>query len=87
MFKDFCASVVSAHNAEQTLVVQVSTAEAEMSRTAGEPYANKRREAGVPLTAVRFLGILRDFVLLHALERSTAPAPHPRAWSPWLRTE
>jgi acetyl esterase/lipase len=51
----------------------VITAEADVLRDEGEAYANKLREAGVPVTAVRFQGIIHDFVMLNAL-RSTRAA-------------
>ncbi|WP_189944423.1 alpha/beta hydrolase, partial [Streptomyces aurantiogriseus] len=51
----------------------VITGEADVLRDEGEAYANKLREAGVPVTAVRFQGIIHDFVMLNAL-RSTHAA-------------
>ncbi|MEV0227035.1 alpha/beta hydrolase [Streptomyces sp. NPDC050704] len=45
----------------------VITAEADVLRDEGEAYANKLREAGVPVTAVRYQGIIHDFVMLNAL--------------------
>jgi acetyl esterase len=42
-------------------------------RDEGEAYANKLRAAGVPVTAVRYQGIIHDFVMLNAL-RGTAAA-------------
>ena len=42
-------------------------------RDEGEAYAAKLREAGVPVTAVRYAGIIHDFVMLNAL-RSTHAA-------------
>ncbi|MDT0467321.1 alpha/beta hydrolase [Streptomyces gibsoniae] len=53
-----------------TLVI---TGEADMLRDEGEAYADKLRRAGVPVTAVRFQGIIHDFVMLNAL-RSTQAA-------------
>ncbi|MER5405766.1 esterase, partial [Streptomyces sp. NPDC002769] len=35
-------------------------------------YANKLREAGVPVTAVRYQGIIHDFVMLNALRGTHA---------------
>ncbi|WP_340383979.1 alpha/beta hydrolase [Streptomyces sp. SS7] len=51
----------------------VITGEADVLRDEGEAYANKLRQAGVPVTAVRYQGIIHDFVMLNAL-RSTHAA-------------
>lgn len=51
----------------------VITGEADVLRDEGEAYAGKLREAGVPVTAVRYQGIIHDFVMLDAL-RSTHAA-------------
>jgi acetyl esterase/lipase len=50
----------------------VITAEADVLRDEGEAYANKLREAGVAVTAVRFQGIIHDFVMLNALRETQA---------------
>lgn len=50
----------------------VITGECDVLRDEGEAYANKLREAGVPTTAVRFQGIIHDFVMLHALAHTHA---------------
>ncbi|WP_234538694.1 alpha/beta hydrolase [Streptomyces shenzhenensis] len=50
----------------------VITGEADVLRDEGEAYANKLREAGVPVTAVRFQGIIHDFVMLDALRGTRA---------------
>ncbi|MFC9283280.1 alpha/beta hydrolase [Streptomyces collinus] len=50
----------------------VVTGEADVLRDEGEAYANKLREAGVPVTAVRFQGIIHDFVMLDALRGTHA---------------
>ncbi|MBK6010169.1 alpha/beta hydrolase [Streptomyces sp. MBT53] len=50
----------------------VITGEADVLRDEGEAYANKLREAGVPVTAVRFQGIIHDFVMLNALRGTQA---------------
>lgn len=52
-----------------TLVI---TGEADVLRDEGEAYANKLREAGIPVTAVRFQGIIHDFVMLNALRGTHA---------------
>ena len=48
------------------------TGEADVLRDEGEAYANKLREAGVPVTAVRYQGIIHDFVMLNALRETHA---------------
>ncbi|SES25429.1 Acetyl esterase/lipase [Lentzea xinjiangensis] len=53
----------------QALVI---TAEADVLRDEGEAYADKLREAGVPVTAVRYAGAIHDFVMLNALRGTHA---------------
>ena len=50
----------------------VITGEADVLRDEGEAYANKLREAGVAVTAVRFQGVIHDFVMLNALRETHA---------------
>ncbi|MFF5338444.1 alpha/beta hydrolase [Streptomyces sp. NPDC013181] len=50
----------------------VITGEADVLRDEGEAYANKLRQAGVPVTAVRFQGVIHDFVMLNALRGTHA---------------
>ncbi|MGX1487952.1 alpha/beta hydrolase [Streptomyces tendae] len=50
----------------------VITGEADVLRDEGEAYANKLREAGVPVAAVRYQGIIHDFVMLNALRETHA---------------
>ncbi|MDX3660505.1 alpha/beta hydrolase [Streptomyces sp. ID05-26A] len=53
----------------QALVI---TAEADVLRDEGEAYADKLRQAGVPVTAVRYAGAIHDFVMLNALRGTHA---------------
>ncbi|MFC4303285.1 alpha/beta hydrolase [Cohnella boryungensis] len=50
----------------------IITGEADVLRDEGEAYADKLREAGVSVTAVRFQGIIHDFVMLNALAHTAA---------------
>ncbi|ORA33446.1 alpha/beta hydrolase [Mycobacterium aquaticum] len=50
----------------------VITAEADVLRDGGEAYAAKLRQAGVPVTQVRFGGTIHDFMMLNALRSSRA---------------
>ncbi|MET9502933.1 alpha/beta hydrolase [Streptomyces sp. NPDC006622] len=50
----------------------IITGEADVLRDEGEAYANKLRQAGVPVTAVRYQGIIHDFVMLNALRETHA---------------
>jgi acetyl esterase len=50
----------------------VVTGEADVLRDEGEAYANKLRQAGVPVTAVRYQGVIHDFVMLNALRETHA---------------
>ncbi|WP_327433782.1 alpha/beta hydrolase [Streptomyces sp. NBC_01236] len=64
----------------------VITGEADVLRDEGEAYANKLREAGVPVTAVRFQGIIHDFVMLNALRETHAAEAAIRLATDILRT-
>ncbi|MER7915514.1 MULTISPECIES: alpha/beta hydrolase [unclassified Streptomyces] len=50
----------------------VITGEADVLRDEGEAYAARLRAAGVPVTAVRFQGVIHDFVMLNALRDTHA---------------
>jgi acetyl esterase len=63
----------------------IITAEADMLRDEGEAYANKLREAGVRVTAVRFQGTIHDFVMLNALAHTAAARGAITLATAWLR--
>jgi len=63
----------------------IITAEADVMRDEGEAYANKLREAGVRVTAVRFQGTIHDFVMLNALATSAAARGAIALATAWLR--
>ena len=46
--------------------------EADVLRDEGEAYAVKLRESGVDVTAIRFQGIIHDFVMLNVLDQTNA---------------
>jgi acetyl esterase len=63
------ATIAELQGLPQALVI---TAEADVLRDEGEAYANKLREAGVAVTALRYQGIVHDFVMLNALRPTHA---------------
>ena len=65
----------------------IITAEADVVRDEGEAYANKLREAGVRVTAVRFGGTIHDFVMLNALAHTAAARGAIALATAWLREE
>ncbi|MGP4043143.1 alpha/beta hydrolase [Streptomyces sp. 2A115] len=50
----------------------VITGEADVLRDEGEAYANKLRQAGVPVTAIRYQATIHDFVMLNTLRETHA---------------
>lgn len=48
------------------------TAECDVLRDHGEAFAAKLREAGVDVTAVRYGGIIHDFVMVNSLHETSA---------------
>ncbi|MFE3582745.1 alpha/beta hydrolase [Streptomyces vinaceus] len=63
----------------------VITAEADVLRDEGEAYAARLREAGVPVTALRALGTIHDFVMLDALRDTRAARTAVRLAADTLR--
>lgn len=65
----------------------IITAEADVLRDEGEAYGNKLREAGVPVTTVRFQGIIHDFVMLNDLANTEAARGAMTLANAWLKQE
>ncbi|MBO7748269.1 alpha/beta hydrolase [Paenibacillus sp. MWE-103] len=63
----------------------VITGEADVLRDEGEAYAAKLREAGVRVTAVRFQGIIHDFVMLNELAGTAAARGALLLANAWLQ--
>jgi acetyl esterase len=76
------ASVEELRGLPEALVI---TAEADVLRDEGEAYANRLRSAGVRATAVRFQGIIHDFVMLNALAGTAAARGAMKLAIAWLR--
>jgi len=76
------ASIEQLRNLPKALVI---TGEADVLRDEGEAYAAKLREAGVEVTAVRFQGIIHDFVMLNALADTNAKKGALLLATSWLK--
>lgn len=58
--------------------------EADVLRDEGEAYAKRLRLAGVDVTAMRFQGVIHDFVMLNALDRTEACRAAMDASTDWI---
>lgn len=63
------ASAAQLQGLPETMILN---GEADVLRAEGEAFAEKLRAACVPVTAIRFQGIIHDFVMLNALDQTQA---------------
>lgn len=63
----------------------IMVGQADVLRDEGEAYANKLREAGVRVTAVRFQATIHDFLLLNAIANTAATRGAMTLAINWLR--
>lgn len=61
--------------------------EADVLRDEGEAYARRLREAGNDVTAVRYQGMIHDFVMLHALDQTKACRAAMNSSVEWIKTK
>lgn len=61
--------------------------EAGVLRDEGEAYARRLREAGNDVTAVRYQGMIHDFVMLHALDQTKACRAAMNSSVEWIKTK
>jgi acetyl esterase len=54
------------------MAATVTLIEADVLRDEGEAYAAKLRTPGVPVTTVRYDGVVHDFMLLNAMSEAQA---------------
>lgn len=59
--------------------------EADVLRDEGEAYARKLRDVRVPVTAMRFQGMIHDFVMLNALDGTKACRAAMNAAVAWIK--
>ncbi len=77
-----CASTEQLSGLPEAMILN---GEADVLRDEGEAFAGKLREAGVPVTALRFQAIIHDFVMLHSLDRTEACRAAMDASTEWIK--
>ena len=77
-----CASTEQLSGLPEAMILN---GEADVLRDEGEAYARKLREAGVPVTALRFQAIIHDFVMLHSLDQTEACRAAMDASTEWIK--
>lgn len=76
------ASMEQLKNFPQTMILN---GEADVLRDEGEAFARKLRDAGVGVTAMRFQGIIHDFVMLNELDQTKACRGAMNASVSWIK--
>ena len=69
-------------NLPETMILN---GEADVLRDEGEAFARKLRDAGVAVTAMRFQGMIHDFVMLNALDQTNACRAAMDASVAWIK--
>lgn len=77
-----CASTEQLSGLPEAMILN---GEADVLRDEGEAYAQKLREAGVPVTALRFQAIIHDFVMLHSLDQTEACRAAMDVSTEWIK--
>ncbi|EUJ31351.1 lipase [Listeria floridensis FSL S10-1187] len=65
----------------------ILTGEADVLRDEGEAYARRLRDAGVPVTQVRFQGMIHDFVMLNSLDQAHATRAAMTLSTEWVKED
>lgn len=76
------ASIEQLRHIPETMLLN---GEADVLRDEGEAFADRLRIAGIPVTALRFRGIIHDFVMLNALDQTKACRAAMDVSVEWIR--
>lgn len=77
-----CASIEQLRHMPETMILN---GEADVLRDEGEIFADRLRKADIPVTALRFRGIIHDFVMLNALDQTKACRAAMDVSVEWIR--